>query len=166
MNELLILGIGNPFRGDDGAGWAVIDALQIKTHGKVMLQKSRGDVADLIEAFQNHKKVIVIDACRSSRPSGTWSRIDALHEPLPMEATKTSTHGITISQAIVLAKALGHLPEELILYALEGSCFDVTGLLSEQVHSAIQEVAQHIFNAKETQLCMNKGLSISSQKRS
>ena len=162
MNEFLVLGIGNPFRGDDGAGWAVIDALEIKTHGKVSLQKSRGDVADLLEIFQSYEKVILVDACQSSHPPGTWTRIDALKEPLPIEKTKTSTHGITISQSIVLAKALGQLPKQLIIYAIEGACFEVTGLLSLPLQKAIEEVAQKIFNEEETKLCMNKGLSINS----
>ena len=27
MNKTVVIGMGNPLRGDDGAGWAVVDAL-------------------------------------------------------------------------------------------------------------------------------------------
>ncbi|NDD58036.1 MAG: hydrogenase maturation protease [Chlamydiae bacterium] len=157
MNNLIILGIGNPFRSDDSAGWAVIDALEVKTHGKVTLQKSRGDIADLLEAFSEYHHVILIDASQGTSSKDLFQKIDALQEELPEDRAKVSTHGITITQAIDLAKELNNLPISLTIYSIPGENFNLSANLSPSVKKAIDAVAQSIFLEARVQSCMNKG---------
>lgn len=156
MNEILILGIGNPFRGDDAAGWAVIDVLEQKSPKGVKLCKVRGDSAQIIDLFTEYSTVYVIDACQMNAPSGFWKRIDAHKFPIPSDAPQTSTHGMGITQAIDLAKVLGILPSKLIIYAINGEHYNLSTSPSLSVGQAIDTVAQHILQEEDIVLCTKR----------
>ena len=63
----LIVGIGNPDRGDDAIGLAVAERLV--DDGTVVL--SSGDPTNLIAAWEHRNWVIVIDAVRTNQLPGT-----------------------------------------------------------------------------------------------
>lgn len=151
MAEILVIGIGNPFRGDDGAGWAVIDALQGKVQAGVQLSKQRGDIAELMDVFASHRAIYLVDACRANASPGSWQRIDAHRQPLLVENTQTSTHGLSISQAIALAKNIDQLPPKLIIYAIAGVQYEMRETLSPPVAQAIHLVAQELLNEEDIQ---------------
>ena len=54
-------------------------------------------------------------------------------QPLPKENAQTSTHGFGISEAIAFAKNMGMLPGKLIVYAIAGDHFNISGALSPAV---------------------------------
>ncbi|MBM3208246.1 MAG: hydrogenase maturation protease [Chlamydiae bacterium] len=155
MDELIIIGIGNPFRGDDRAGWVAIERLA-EQNEKLPLNKTRGDVGELVDKLGSHKKVIIIDACRSEDPAGTWKKIDAIKDQMPSEAPVTSTHGATLSQVIEMAKNLDRMPEELTIFAISGKDYDLDESLTNDVDKAISAVIQEILKDKDVQACMNK----------
>lgn len=147
MTEILITGIGNPFRGDDGAGWAVIDALAGKVKPNITLLKISGEISELMELFEKYPRIYLIDACQASAEPGTWQRFDACTDPIP-DDPQTSTHGLSISQAVALAKAFNQLPA-LIIYTINGSQFAMSEGLSAPVAQAIAIVAQTVLNEIE-----------------
>jgi hydrogenase maturation protease len=149
MADTIIIGIGNPFRGDDGAGWAVVDQLKGKLNPSIPTSKQRGDIAELLDAFANYKVVFLIDACRSKNSQSLWQRIDFYREPLEIESHQTSTHGLNISQALALAKNLDLLPQKLIIYAIAGKCYQMCDILSPPVAKAIEEVTAAILNEED-----------------
>lgn len=154
MADLIIVGIGNPYRGDDGAGWAVIDGLE-KLGASIKRVKQRGDIAELIDLFTQYKSVYLVDACLCSEPAGTWRRIDLHMESIPNENPLTSTHGFSLSQAISLAKNLDQLPDKLILYAINGDNYNISEALSPPVARSIDSVIKAILNEEEIRSCMN-----------
>ncbi len=160
MAEIIVVGIGNQFRGEDAAGWVVIDALEGKVNGAVALSKQRGDIAEMIDIFANYAHVYVVDACLTNAPEGAWQRIDALKQPLPVEQNQTSTHGFSISQAIAFAQSLDQLPAQLIVYAITGTRFAVSEALSPGVAKAVEVVVEAIINEEDIHACMNKVQSI------
>lgn len=141
---MIVVGVGNPYRGDDGAGWAVIDELS-KTLDAKFLLKSRADLGDFLEIFSSHSIVYIVDACLSDAPIGSWRRIDALQEEIPPERPQTSTHGLSLSQIFALAKNLHQLPSQLTLYVIAGKEFQMKDCLSPPIQAAVQEVAQEIW---------------------
>jgi hydrogenase maturation protease len=147
MNDTIVVGIGNPFRGDDGAGWAVIDALEAKNIN-VPLCKQRGDIAELLDVFAQYSNVYLVDAC-----TGVNVRIDVQEQSIPEDNPQTSTHGMGIAQAVALAKNLNLLPKKLILYAIAGKNFNIGDPLSPSLDLEINRVA----NAIEGEIiCMKK----------
>lgn len=155
MADIIIVGIGNPYRGDDAAGWAVIDGLMERLSSVIKLVKQRGDIAELIDIFSQNKTVYLIDACRSNAPIGTWQRIDAQKQPIIEENPQTSTHGFSVSQAISLAKNLDQLPNKLILYVINGDSYTISDKFSPSVAKSVDLVVKAILTEEDIQSCMN-----------
>ena len=156
MSELAIVGIGNPFRGDDGAGWTVIEKLEKKIHPSIRLMKARGEISELIDILSRFSNIYFIDACKSRDAIGTWRRIDVKSDPLLFDNPQTSTHGLSIKEAIELAKTRGAFPSKLILYAISGENYQMSETLSPEVAKAAAEVAEKILTEEDITKCMKK----------
>ena len=155
MADVIVVGIGNPYRGDDGAGWAVIDGLMETIGSAVTLVKQRGDVGELIDIFARHKSVYLVDACHSHESKGAWERIDLHKQQVLEENPQTSTHGFSVSQAISLAKNFRRIPNKLILYAIKGDNYSISETLSPSVKRSVDSVIKAIINEEDIQSCMN-----------
>lgn len=155
INTILVLGVGNPFRGDDIAGWAVIDALKGKVPDGVELIKVRGEISELLDFFGKYSIIYLIDACSMKAPLGFYQRIDAIQNSMP-DTPQTSTHGLSISQAVDLAKIIKQMPSKLIVYAINGDQYNIGTTLSPSVAKAAQIVVQNILKEEDIVACMKK----------
>ena len=63
-----MIGVGNQFRHDDGAGPAVIERLRGQLPGEVELVVTDGDAVRLIEAWSGASLAVVVDAVRADPP--------------------------------------------------------------------------------------------------
>lgn len=149
MNKVAIVGIGNPYRGDDGAGWSVIELLRNKVSSAILLDRQWGDMAELLDIFETNKTVFLVDACISGAAVGSWQRIDAIGHPLPMDRRQTSTHGLSVSRTIDLARNLQMLPAKLIIYAITGDQYNMSENLSPIVAIAVEKVVAELLKEKE-----------------
>jgi hydrogenase maturation protease len=139
-----VLGIGNPERGDDGAGRAVARRLREVLPDDVTVAEADGEAADLVARLAGAQVAFLVDACVSGAPAGTVRRIDAGREPLDPEAFAVSSHGLGPAQAVELARALGSLPPTCVVYAIEGESFDPGAPLSPAVAEAVERVAKRL----------------------
>lgn len=144
MRETLVIGIGNAYRSDDGAGLAAMRALQAKRLPGVQFLACAGDGTALIDAWQTGRNVILIDAVASGARAGTTYRFDALAEQIPLSCSFHSTHAFGIAEALELARALECLPPSLLVYGIEGQNFMSGVGLAPPVQEAIQEVVEQI----------------------
>ena len=113
-----VIGLGNPYRGDDAAGPACIAELRGRLPVDLELIESDGEPAALLALLGCAREVCLIDACASGLPAGTVQRFDAATAALPSLGGATSTHGIGLPEAIELARALGMLPRRCVVYAI------------------------------------------------
>jgi hydrogenase maturation protease len=150
--DIIIIGIGNQFRCDDAAGWAVIDGLTGKVSSSIKLVKLRGDIAELLDLFSQYETVYFVDAVLCKKKS--WQRFDLLTQDITDENPVTSTHGFSVSEAVALAKNLNQLPQKLILYAISGTNFQIGDKLTPTVSECVKQVIIQI--VKEVEPCMNK----------
>ena len=141
---MLVIGIGNIYRSDDGIGPAVLALLGATQLPGARLLECDGDCSALLEAWQGADAVVLIDAVSSSAPPGTIYRFDLLIQALPRGVSFQSTHAFGIAEAIELGRVLKQLPASLTLYAIEGKCFATGTGLSDEVASAVQEVARQL----------------------
>lgn len=136
----LVVGIGNPFRGDDGAGpWV---AEQLSARGFRTLAHE-GDGTRLIDLFSTEAAVVLVDAARSGAASGTVHRFDGM-APLPAEFFHYSTHRFGLAEAVETARALGLLPARLAVYGIEGAEFAAGTTLSPVVAAAAEALVDEI----------------------
>ena len=137
---MLIIGCGNPERGDDGAGLLVAERLRDLG---IPADTRSGEAADLIEAWSGADDVIVVDAVVTGAPVGTVQAWDAQH-PLASVSTTASTHGLGVAEAIELAQVLQCLPARLQVYGIEGRRFEPGAEISPEVQRAIEDVTRRI----------------------
>ncbi|HUY49516.1 MAG TPA: hydrogenase maturation protease [Streptosporangiaceae bacterium] len=126
---VVVIGLGNDFRRDDGAGPAVIERLRAKAPGGAELLISDGEPGRLMEACAGASLAIVVDAVRAQPPTpGRLHRIVADRLVAGQDAAgghgaglvgAASSHGLGLGDAIALASALGRLPERLIVHGVE-----------------------------------------------
>jgi|SRR5271167_648391 len=142
----ILIGVGNPFRRDDGAGWAVLQCLRSKIPPGVMVREETGDGAELLEAWKGVHCVILVDAIQSGASPGTIHRLDARMEKLPIWFFHSSTHSFGVAEAIELARTTGELPAEFLVYAVEGLDFSEGTDLSLEVVKAVPAAANMILS--------------------
>jgi len=142
--SLLVIGVGNRDRGDDGAGREVARRLREQGVVGARVTECRGDAAELLEALSGADRVIVVDAALSGAHPGTVLRIEAHQEPLPQALRSASSHGWGVAEAVELARALGRLPQSVVVYAIEGPCFHPGPDLSPAVRQAVERVTRRV----------------------
>ncbi|MDD2677039.1 MAG: hydrogenase maturation protease [Methylacidiphilaceae bacterium] len=141
LRPLLLAGLGNPDRGDDGFGPAVLARL-----ARLSLPESERIVCarplDLLDHWPGRRLAIVVDAALGEEP-GRLRRLEPLTEGLPRPAS-SSTHGLGLAEAIELGRSLGLLPARLIVYAAEGLDFSPGAPLSAPIAAAVEEAVARI----------------------
>lgn len=145
MTELYpwIIGVGNVLRGDDGAAAAVVSQLR---DAEIPAYNFDGDGAELMEMWAGQNKVIVIDAASSGAPAGTVHRFDVRQEQLPRHFFRYSSHQFGVAEAVEMARTLGQLPAQMIVYGVEGADFSLGAPLSPDVQITIGNVVDSIKN--------------------
>jgi len=142
---VLVIGIGNELRGDDGAGVQVARRLRAAAADDVEISIHQGEPAGLIETWRGRESAVIVDAMRSGVPPGTIRRIDASSDPLPgWLSGSSSTHALGLHEAIELARTLERLPARLIVYAVEGRCFETGAELSAAVRARIPQLVSMV----------------------
>ena len=140
----MVIGLGNPVRGDDIAGRLVARLLREMRHAEVTVAELDGDAASLVPMLRAEDAVWLVDAARAGRSAGTIYRLDcAAGDALPPSAS-ASSHGLGVAEALALARALGSLPRRCVLYAIEGGDFTPGASPSAVVVMAARAVAARI----------------------
>lgn len=147
--RLIVVGIGNPDRGDDSAGILVARALAGRLPPGTTVIESTGDVAGLVTILERSLSAVFIDATQSGAEPGTVHRFDAVEEPLPAECFRCSTHTLGLAEAVELARSIGPLPRKLYVYGIEGGNFSTGASLSDGVRAAIDTAACMIHDLVE-----------------
>ncbi len=80
-------------------------------------------------------------------------RLDATGQELPPELFRTSTHHLGLAEAVELARALGRLPQRLVVYGVEGASFEIGEELTAEVRSGSEQAATAI--REEVLACTN-----------
>lgn len=146
QKALLIIGIGNERRGDDAAGLRVARLIRAR-HDALPVAEATGEGTALIELWRNSEArlVFLIDAMSSGIAPGCVRRFDAHTDPIPASLRANSSHSFGVVQAIELARVLGCLPPQLIVYGIEAWSFDQETDLLPQVEAATRMVAERIY---------------------
>jgi hydrogenase maturation protease len=121
--RVVVIGVGNSMRRDDGAGLAVVARARPRLPRTVSVTECRGDATRLLDAWEGAEWAVVVDAARwpgASPGEVAWiadaesgSAGDVLDG-----ADALGTHGLGVAHAIRLGRALGRLPGRLALLAV------------------------------------------------
>jgi hydrogenase maturation protease len=168
--DVVVIGIGNPFRRDDGVGPAVAERLRAQRLPGVRLAVSTGEATALIELWAGARLAVVVDALRTEPPTpGRIHRLSVVEPPDPEpepgivaetaasprtaaspEPTETVDPDLDFGEAVELARILGRLPDRLVLFAVEASDVGYGPGLTPAVAAAAGRIAAEIVNQVAT----------------
>lgn len=139
----LVIGCGNADRGDDAAGLLVVQRLRALG---VEVTEQSGEASALLETWRaaTSRPIVVVDAMVTGSPPGSIVSWDACAAPLPSKSLRCSTHALGVAEAVELARALGRLPQKLLIYGIEGARFEAGAEPSPEVLRAVEELAERI----------------------
>ena len=138
----LLVGVGQADRGDDAGGLEV--ARRFRSATPVRVVASDGEPARLVDLLASADRVWLADAVRSGAEPGTIHRVDGRTHPLPRSTPGASTHGLSLADAIGLARALDRLPRTLTVYGIEAGTLAVGAPLTSAVDRSVDEVVRRI----------------------
>lgn len=143
--RILVIGLGNPERSDDGAGLAIARRLQVRAPDCVRVEQSGGDIMSLLETWRGFDDVILIDAMKSNDPPGQFRWFDVSTCDIPEQVfPEHSTHTFGLYQAVAMARALGELPRNTHVVGVQGGNFAAGSTLSVEVERAVEAVVASV----------------------
>jgi hydrogenase maturation protease len=135
--RVLVIGVGNDFRGDDAVGLAVARRLEQQAMDGIAVIEAPGEAASLIDAWDGTDAVILVDAVHSDYAPGAIHRLSRRALTQDADIFHQSTHTISVPDAIELAAATKRLPRRLIVIGIEGKRFQAGVGLSPEVEAAL-----------------------------
>lgn len=151
--KILVAGVGNVLRGDDGFGIAVAQKLEARPHAKnvTIMETGIAGISLVQELMDGYDMLIVADAVNRDGVPGTIYLIEpdvtdhdekasnALHQSL------VDAHYSDPAKVFILAKALGVLPPRVFLVGCQPADYDELGAdLSPAVMQAVQLAVEQI----------------------
>jgi hydrogenase maturation protease len=119
----------------------------------VEVLQAEGDGLALLDLMEGADRVILIDAVKSGGHPGTTIRLDLSKESRWGSLAPCSTHAVGIAEAIDLARTLGRLPKQVILYGIEIDSFEPGAPLSESVRGGSDIVVAQVLREIEGTPC-------------
>jgi|SRR5215469_4598214 len=149
--QVVVIGVGNEFRRDDGAGLAVVTSLRGRVPPGVELVLSDGEPTRLIEAWTGAALAVVVDAVRADPPRPGRVHRFVLDQPIGGPVRTASSHGFGLDDAVRLALALDRMPGRLVVHAVEAADLSQGPGLTPLVAAAIGDVARAVLSEIERQ---------------
>jgi len=146
----LLLGMGNPLRGDDAAGLLVARAVRERGPAGWDVLELEGEPVDLVEAWTGAELALVADAVAPAGEPGRVHCFDAAEGPLPAELAGASTHVLGLAEAVELARALDRLPRRLTVIGIEAEGFALGAEPCAAVRTTAERLAERLLRWPES----------------
>jgi hydrogenase maturation protease len=144
--RVLVAGIGNPDQGDDGVGCFVAKRIAAAGMADAEVIEHRAEASLLLPHLAAVRRAFLVDASVSGARPGTIRRFDVAAGPLPAMVRRLSAHGLDLAEAIELARALGQLPSQCVVYAIEAGQCEAGRALTPAVEQAVSIVAEQLLS--------------------
>ena len=139
--RILILGIGNTLRGDDGVGPVAVERLRgVLNDEGVSVSSCQQLLPELAEAMSRARLAVFIDACCDLRPGEVaCERVD-----VSAATGETTTHHFDPAALVALAMRLYGRCAEAYVVAVGAECFGYSESLSPRVAAAVDTVVERV----------------------
>jgi hydrogenase maturation protease len=142
--RVVVIGVGNEYRRDDGLGPAVLARLRADPPAGAVLAGSDGEPAGMLDLWDGADLAVVVDAVAG--PSGHGGhRYELCVADLPDGAGEAvSSHGVGLGETVALARALNRMPRRLVVLAVDGTDFGFGTRLSPAVAAAVEPLVRRV----------------------
>ena len=142
----IVIGIGNPNRGDDAVGVRV--ARQVAAEHLDILTLELDDPSEALDAWDPEDTVIVADAITSGGAPGDIHVVDVIEHRLPEGSwSAMGTHAFGLAAIVELARSLDLMPRRLVVVGVEAAQFTHGAPLSEAVLAALPAATDAVLTA-------------------
>lgn len=140
VTPILLIGVGNEFRTDDGLGILAAREIRRRNHPGVRVIEAGGEGTALLESWKGFDIVLVVDALCSGTTRGAVHRIDLTTKEIPRAFFRPSSHSVGVPEAVAMARQLQLLPRVLVLYGIEACQFENGSGLTDEVLRSIPQL--------------------------
>ncbi|ATJ81355.1 hydrogenase maturation protease [Halomonas beimenensis] len=143
--RVLVVGLGNPDRGDDGVGVLLATRLADSLPDGVGLLTGGRDVLSLIDDWAGYDVMLALDAAAPMGHPGRVHRLTSSGEwPVETQAP-LSGHALGLFEALALARTL-HLPvpHSVVIFAIEAADLTPGAPLSPAVAAAMPGMVERV----------------------
>lgn len=149
--RIVVIGIGNAYRRDDGAGPAVIACLADRARkgllpSSAVLRTGDGEPARLLSWWEGAELAVVVDAART--PEAAPGRVLRLEGAEVADVSPScgpaGSHGLGLGEALRLARALAKLPRRLVVYGIQVEDTGFGAELTRETRAAVEHAAERI----------------------
>jgi hydrogenase maturation protease len=140
--DLVVIGLGNVLRGDDGVGVRVVESLRtavdrdqqaFPAHARLVDGGTLG--FDLLGTIRDARGVVLVDAAHSGAAAGTVSVLRG-HEVARAAGARGTAPG-AVGDLLAVADLMGWLPEDVAMVGIEVADIDVGVGMSPAVANAL-----------------------------
>lgn len=143
-DRVLVLGLGSPLMGDDGAGLALLDRLRgVSLPAAVTLADGGTWGLNLLPEVESADRLLILDAVRAGRPPGGLVVLERDQIPRFL-STKLSPHQIDLREVLALAELRGTLPRETVVIGIEPDRVELRTDLSPAVLAGLDRVLEAV----------------------
>jgi len=140
--RVLVAGVGNVLRGDDGFGPAVTELLGHLPEGVDVIETGIGGIALLQELMAGCDGLVLIDALDRGDEPGT---VTVIEPEIPEAVHVPDVHLADPNRVLSMAKTMGVLPDRVVIVGCQPVGMDDLGAgLSPQVRSALPAAVARI----------------------
>lgn len=145
MSEVLVICLGNPHAGDDGAALLAADSLA----GCAIVRAGRPGPG-LLDLLEREGPVVLVDVTQSGEAPGTLHHLD-LGEltSAAVAGPNVSSHGFGPAQTLALGQALGRPMPPGHFIGIEGQRFEAGEELSPAVREGLPALVEAIRRSVE-----------------
>ena len=139
----LVLALGNPLRGDDGIGAAVLNALPAVPPDVTLLDGGTPGL-ELVLTLRGYERVIIVDAADLGETPGSWRHLPAACLQASALDLRGTLHSAGLAEALTLGAALDLLPSEIVILGIQPGEIGWSPGLTPQVAAAIPDLCRAI----------------------
>ena len=141
----LVLGFGNPHRGDDGIGVRVAEALAANPLPEDVEVVDGGTQGlGVVPLLEGRKRLIVVDAAKLGHEPGAYRRFALSEARFLGTDNHIAIHEAGLREALLLAEVLGYLPQDTVFYGIQPASLKWEENLSVPVSKALEQVTKMI----------------------
>jgi hydrogenase maturation protease len=147
----LLIALGNLYRSDDAVGPKLLEDVGHKLADRVDIVHHNGDPSDLIDLW-NDRDVLIVDAAPLDDDAAPMTVFDPLGGEHGLAAGRgrvTSSHALSLAEALDLGRLLGKLPRTLRVVAVAGEDFSFGEGLSLRARRGMAAASRWIVGAIE-----------------
>jgi hydrogenase maturation protease len=141
LPSTLIIGLGNPLRGDDGVGVCVAQMLaQQALPNDVEVVDGGTQGLGLVNLMEGRRRIILVDAADVGKNPGQFIRFTLDNAVLRSDDRPLSIHTAGLREALLMAEALKVLPDEVVIFGMQPANLDWINALSSEVKATLPDL--------------------------